>query len=39
MAGKSLKLSFTLNGVLKRANDLKTILNIDSFCFRPASEI
>ena len=37
-ASKSLKFSLTLNCVLKRANDLKRF-QIDSFCFRPASEI
>ena len=38
IASKSLKLSFTLNCVLKHANGLKTI-QMNSFCFRPASEI
>ena len=38
IASKSLKLSFTLTCVLKRANDLKMI-QIDLFCFRGASEI
>ena len=37
-ANNSLKLCFTVNSVLKRANDLKRF-QIDSFCFRPGSEI
>ena len=37
IANKSLKLSFTLNCVLKRAEDFKRF-QIDSFSFRPASE-
>ena len=37
-ANNSLKLSFTLNCKLKHANDLKRF-QIDSFCFRPGSEI
>ena len=38
IASKSLKLSFTLNCVLKHANGLKT-LQMDSFCFRSTSDI
>ena len=38
-ANNSLKLSFTLNWALKRANDLKKRFQIDSFCFRPVSKI
>ena len=33
------KLSITLNCVLKRANELNRQFEIDSFCFRPSSEI
>ena len=33
LASKGLKLSFTLNCVLKRANDLKTIFKLTPFAF------